>query len=159
MAGRAAAAPRQSLLSRVASNHRPHHFLLLQAFRQGALFHLSYATYRIYHCIYLRSSHARKPHLASALRHYPRRQHRLTHYWRLMSGYSKIVLLNSAFLRLIRLPSHHAFLGLTLLPVCHICCYHRNHRPSRELHRFGIYLYSFGCTYGLNTVYFHSIWL
>ncbi len=35
--------------------------------------------------------------------------------------------------------------------------FRRNHRPSRELHRFGIYLFSSGCTYGLITVSFHSI--
>ena len=47
----------------------------------------------------------------------------------------------------------HSSLGLTLLPIpCPSA-----HRPTRERPGFGTYLVSLGCTYGLNTVSFHSI--
>ena len=38
-----------------------------------------------------------------------------------------------------------------------LLCHSNRHAPTRDAHRFGTYLDASGCTYGLVTVYFHSI--
>ena len=52
----------------------------------------------------------------------------------------------------------HSSLGLTLLPICPVCCDSvATMIPSRGSYRFGNYLVTSGCTYGLSTVSFHSL--